>query len=181
MNKTELREKFGAPSNAATKKLLPYMTDWVQAFIKKSPFAVLSTADSEGNCDASPRGGKPGFVKVLDERRLLIPDIRGNRLFDSYSNISENPKAGLVFMLPGFDYTARVNGRVRLVEKEELDQMGVEGEVFDPDETALTLQALLLEVDLAYGHCPRALKFGRVWDTEQIESNRANSPKAIFD
>ena len=180
MNKEKLREKYGEPSKPATKKLLPYMTDWVQAFIQNSPFAVLSTADSEGNCDASPRGGKPGFVKVLDDKTLLIPDIRGNRLFDSYGNISENPKAGLVFMIPGFDYTARVNGRVRLVEKEELDQMGVDGEVFDPDESAITLQALLLHVDIAYGHCPRSLKFGRVWDTEQIDHNRANPPESIF-
>ena len=66
------------------------MTEWVQAFIQNSPFAVLSTADNEGNCDASPRGGKPGFVKVLDDKTLLIPDIRGNRLFDSYGNISSS-------------------------------------------------------------------------------------------
>ncbi|MFK7803094.1 MAG: pyridoxamine 5'-phosphate oxidase family protein [Anaerolineae bacterium] len=180
MKVDQLREIYGEPSKPATKKLLPYMTDWVQAFIQSSPIAVLSTADNEGNCDASPRGGKPGFIKVLDEKRLLIPDIKGNRLFDSYTNVSENPKAGLLFMIPGFDYTARVNGRVRLVEKEELDQMGVDGEVFDPDEGAITLQALLMDVDIAYGHCPRALKFGRVWDIEQIVHNRANPPKSIF-
>ncbi|MFT5195468.1 MAG: PPOX class probable FMN-dependent enzyme [Cellvibrionaceae bacterium] len=180
MNENQFRTKFGEPSKRAAEKILPHMTDWVQAFIQNSPFAVLSTADNDGNCDASPRGGKPGFVKVLDEKTLLIPDIRGNRLFDSYTNISKNPKAGLVFMIPGFNYTARINGRVRFVEKEELDQMGIEGEVFDPDEEAITLQALLLEVDVAYGHCPRSLSFGRVWDTEQIEHNRANPPKAIF-
>ena len=125
-------------------------------------------------------GGKNCFVKVLNDKALLIPDIRGNRIFDSYTNVSKNPKAGLVFMIPGFNYTARVNGRVRIVEKAELDQMGIKGEVFDPDEEALTLQALWLDVDVAYGHCPRSLSFGRVWDVEQIEQNRANPPKAIF-
>ena len=180
MNNNKFREKFGEPSPRAAEKVVPYMTEWVQAFIENSPFAVLSTADKDGNCDASPRGGKPGFVKVLDDKRLLLPDIRGNRLFDSYTNTSENPKAGLVFMIPGFDYTARVNGRVRHLDKEELDQLGVDGEVFDPDEGAITLQAMLIEVDEAYGHCPRSLKFGRVWDIEQIEHNRANPPKAIF-
>ncbi len=180
MNKEQLREKYGEPSKRAAEKIVPYMSDWVQAFIESSPFAVLATADSDGNCDASPRGGKPGFVKVLDEKRLLIPDIRGNRIFDSYGNTAENPKAGLVFMIPGFNYTARVNGRVTYLDKDEVDALGIEGEVFDPDEKAITLQGILLEVDEAYGHCPRSLSFGRVWDIEQIEHNKANPPEAIF-
>ncbi|MEM7803113.1 MAG: pyridoxamine 5'-phosphate oxidase family protein, partial [Chloroflexota bacterium] len=121
-------------------------------------------------------GGKPGFIKVLDERHLIIPDIHGNRLFQSYANIDDNPHVGLIFMIPGWDYTARVNGTVRFVNKDELSQMGVDGEVFNPDEKAKTLQGLVLEVDEAYGHCPRALSFSKLWDSEQIEANRNVKP-----
>ena len=180
MNIENLREKYGAPPAVAVDKVIPYMTPWVIAFIKNAPFAVMSTADSEGNCDASPRGGKPGFIHVIDEQHLLIPDIRGNRLFQSFGNIDQNPRVGLVFFIPGFNYTARVNGSVRVVEREELDTMGVEGEVFNPDQNAITLQALLLEVNEAYGHCPRALSFSKLWDTDQITHNRENPPELPF-
>lgn len=180
----KFHEKFGTPSGKAATKVVPYMIPWVIEFIQNSPFAVMSTAGQDGSCDASPKGGKPGFITVLDEHQLLIPDIKGNRLFQSYANIDDNPHVGLVFFIPGLNYTARVNGRVRLVEREELDQMGsdinTEGEVFNPDQKALTQQALLLTVDEAYAHCPRSLSFSKLWDTEQIEKNRANPPELPF-
>lgn len=176
MLQEELRKKYGEPSGLAANKVVPYMNEWVIEFISKAPFAIMATADAEGNCDASPKGGKPGFIKVIDERHLLIPDIKGNRLFQSYANIDDNPHVGLIFMIPGMNYTARVNGSVRFVEKEELDGMGVETEVFNPDEKAITLQALLLEVNEAYGHCPRAFSFSKLWDKDQIDENKNLPP-----
>ncbi|MCB0187650.1 MAG: pyridoxamine 5'-phosphate oxidase family protein, partial [Caldilineaceae bacterium] len=83
--------QFGKPSGRAATKVVPYMDEWVQTYIRNAPFAVLSTSNGEGHCDASPKGGKPGFVKVLDETHLLIPDVAGNRLFQSYDNVSRNP------------------------------------------------------------------------------------------
>ena len=106
------QEIFGPPSAGAANKVVDYMTDWVQGYIRHAPFAVLASADPNGNCDASPKGGKPGFIKVLDERHLLIPDVAGNRLFQSYDNMSQNPRIGLLFMIPGVDSTARVNGLI---------------------------------------------------------------------
>jgi predicted pyridoxine 5'-phosphate oxidase superfamily flavin-nucleotide-binding protein len=94
-----------------------FMSEWVQAFIRQPPFVVLATSNASGHCDASPKGGKPGFVKVLDDRHLLIPDVAGNRLFQSYENVSSNPHVGLIFFIPGLDSTARVNGRVEIVDK----------------------------------------------------------------
>ena len=114
------QEKFGKPSGRAATKVVPYMDEWVQAFIGHAPFAILASSDVDGHCDASPKGGKPGFVKVLDETHLLIPDVAGNRLFQSYANVSRNPHVGLLFFIPGVDSTARVNGRVEVVDREAL-------------------------------------------------------------
>lgn len=170
------QEQFGAPSTGARTKVIDHMNEWVQAFIRQSSFAVLATSSADGQCDASPKGGKPGFVKVLDERHLLIPDVAGNRLFQSYDNVSSNPHVGLIFFIPGLDSTARVNGRVEVVDKAALAAKQVDLEIFNPDENAKILQGLLLTVEEAYGHCPRALTFSELWNEVTIAQNKAKSP-----
>ena len=167
------QEIFGPPSAGAANKVVDYMTDWVQGYIHHAPFAIMASADPNGNCDASPKGGKPGFIKVLDERHLLIPDVAGNRLFQSYDNMSQNPRIGLLFMIPGVDSTARVNGRVELLDKEAMAAKNIALEIFNPDEEAKVIQGLLLTVEESYSHCPRALKFSNLWDTETIGQNKA--------
>lgn len=139
------------------------MTEAVQDYIKRSPFAVLASADADGNCDASPRGGKPGFVKVIDEKTLLIPDIAGNKLFQSFSNVESNPKIGLLFFIPGEGRTARVNGRVRILDKAEMEAYNETFEVFNPDEKTMLWQGMELKVDEAFTHCPRAFTFSNLW------------------
>ena len=131
----KLRSIHGQPSDRAQQKITSFLTDDVIQFIQESPFAVLSTADIKGNCDASPRGGKPGFVKILNNKSLLIPDIRGNRLLQSTTNLTTNPKAGLLFLIPGNNKSVRVNGSVKLLDAEEVKQLGVNNAVFNPDET----------------------------------------------
>jgi PPOX class probable FMN-dependent enzyme len=168
----ELRNKHGEPSERAQKKVVNFLADDVQEFILKSPFAILSTSDSEGNCDASPKGGKPGFVKIINDTTLLIPDIRGNRLLQSTSNIESNPKAGLIFLIPGNNKSVRVNGSVKFVEIEDLKNLGVENDIFNPDETSQMIQGLLIKVNESYRHCPRALSFSDLWNTETINNNR---------
>lgn len=170
------QEKFGKPSGRAATKVVTYMDEWVQNFVRHAPFAVLATSNAAGQCDASPKGGKPGFIKVLDETHLLIPDVAGNRLFQSYDNVSRNPQVGLLFMIPGLDFTARVNGRAEVVDKAMLSAQNIDLEIFNPDEAAKILQGLLLTVEEAYGHCPRAFSFSELWNEETIGQNRANSP-----
>jgi predicted pyridoxine 5'-phosphate oxidase superfamily flavin-nucleotide-binding protein len=133
----------------------------------------MATSNREGWCDASPKGGQPGFVKILDERHLLIPDIAGNKLFQSYLNMLDNPRVGLVFFIPGCPDVARVNGTVTLLSAEEVKRLEVEASVHNPDDRTVVLQGILVEVEEAYGHCPRALNFGRVWDVERIQANGA--------
>jgi uncharacterized protein len=167
---------FGCPVERTAKKVKDYMTPYVQEFIKNSPFAVMATSDPQGRCDASPKGGKPGFVKVLDQRRLLFPDVAGNKLFQSYQNMDSNPHIGLVFMIPGVNDTVRVNGRVSIVEKAELDRLDVEVALHDPDDRSHHLQGIIIEVEESYGHCPRAYTFSRLWDVETIQTNQAERP-----
>lgn len=170
MNRAQ--EKFGPPLDLVVKKIFPALNDMIQEFVRAAPFAVLSTADGQGNCDASPKGGRPGFVKVLDAHRLLLPDVAGNKLFQSYENLETNPKAALLFLIPGCDWTVRVNGRASVVEKSDGRLAGVAPEVFESDENTRILQAILLEVDEAYAQCPRAFTFSRLWDVERIGAAR---------
>ena len=159
-------KEFGTPSPRATGKVVNVMTDVVMEFIVKSPFLVMATSSGDGGCDASPKGGKPGFVHILDDRHIIIPDVAGNRLFQSYLNMSENPQVGLLFLIPGSNDTVRVNGRVTILSKEELDRMKVELSLNNPDDNSRKLQGILVEVDEAYTHCPRALKFANLWEGE---------------
>ena len=169
--------KFGYPVERTQGKVKPRMAAWIQDFIRHAPFCVLATSNGEGDCDASPKGGKPGFVKVLNDTQLFIPDVAGNKLFHGYGNIERNPKAGLIFFIPGHNSTVRINGRVKVIDRSELND--VQLEVFDPDEKAEVLQGLLLEVEESYSHCPRALKFSRLWDVETIASNLAKPPIGV--
>ncbi len=155
--------EFGFPRGRAATKVVDYLDDKVREFIRQSPFLVMATSAADGACDASPKGGRPGWVKVLDDQTLLIPDVAGNRLFQSYLNMSENPNIALIFFIPGVPETVRVNGRVKIVDRATLDDMQVALEVFDPDENAKILQGVVVEIGEAYGHCPRALTFSRLW------------------
>ena len=168
------QDKFGYPAEQTKAKVRPAMAPWIQDFIRHSPFCVMATSSANGDCDASPKGGTPGFVKILNDKQLFIPDVAGNKLFHGYSNVESNPRVGLVFFIPGHNNTVRINGRVTIVDRSELNC--AELEVFDPDEKAEVLQGLLLEVEEAYSHCPRALKFSRLWDVEQIAKNVAAPP-----
>ena len=169
-------EQFGPPSERAVKKLKGHLTPWVQEFVQNAPFVVMATADAEGRCDASPKGGKPGFVKVIDDRHLLFPDVAGNRLFQSYQNIENSPHVGLIFFIPGINDTVRVNGKASVVNKGELDKQNIELALYETDDNSRHLQGMLIEVEEAYSHCPRALKFSKLWDAEEIGSNKTSSP-----
>jgi len=173
----KFQEKFGYPIERTKGKVRPAMVPWIQDFIRNSPFCVMATSNSKGDCDASPKGGLPGFVKILNDRQLFIPDVAGNKLFHGYSNVESNAKVGLVFFIPGHDNTVRINGRVKVIDREELDSVRLE--VSNPDERAEVLQGLLLDVEESYSHCARALKFSILWDVEQIKKNSAAPPVGV--
>ena len=178
MNRAQ--KEFGEPLEIVRKKVFPYMNAMIQDFVRKAPFVVLATSNGAGDCDASPKGGRPGFVRVIDENRLVVPDIAGNKLFQSYENLESNPKTGLLFLIPGCDWTVRVNGRVTVLDAEEGRLKGVSPDVFDPDDNTRILQGIMVEVDEALSHCPRAFTFSKLWDTDSIAETRADDPNRYW-
>ena len=173
---SRFNEAFGPASDRAVRKLKSHLTPYVQEFIRAAPFAVMATTGTQGRCDASPKGGKPGFVTVVDEKHLLFPDVAGNQLFQSYQNIDDNPYIGLIFFIPGINDTVRVNGRVTILDKEELERRNIEVALYETDDRAKHLQGLLIEVEEAYSHCPRSLNFSHLWNADEIAKNQADSP-----
>jgi PPOX class probable FMN-dependent enzyme len=154
---------MGAISALAERKVLHALDRHCCAFIALSPFLVLASADAEGRADASPRGDPPGFVQVLDDRTLLLPDRPGNNRVDSFANILDAPGVGLIFFVPGIDETLRVNGTARLLtDAEALAKSSVAGK------TPHT--GLVIAVEDVFFHCAKALRRARLWDpAAQIE------------
>ena len=163
----------------AENKVKDFLEPQVQGFIKNSPFVIVASSNSEGDCDASSKGGKPGFIKIIDDKTLMMPDIRGNNLSQSFENHEINSKIGLVFIIPGMDATARVNGRVMVLEKKELVSKFGEPELYWADDNAKLVQATVIFVDEAYFHCPRSFKFGNLWDPDTIKSNIGRSISSL--
>ncbi len=141
----------------ATSKIIDHIDEQFRRFIAHSPFLTMATADAAGNADCSPRGDYPGFVKVLDEHTLAIPDRPGNRIADSFRNLAENDGIGLLFLIPGMRETLRVNGRAYPTDEPEvLARLHAEGRT--------PQLAIVVRVEQAYGHCGRALIRSRLWD-----------------
>lgn len=176
----EAQKKFGEPIEIVRKKVFASMNGMVQDFILQAPFVVMATANEDGDCDASPKGGRPGFVRVVDEKHLVLPDIAGNNLFQSYENLETNPKVGLLFLIPGCDWTVRVNGRASILDAEGGRLQGVPAEVFDPDDNTRVQQGILIEVDEALSHCPRAFTFSKLWNTDSITETRSQNPNRYW-
>ena len=159
----QLREHYPPAQGRALSKQLDHLDPHCIAFIGLSPFAVLATGGAAGQLDASPRGGAPGFVRVLDRHTLLLPDAKGNNRLDSFSNIAETGRAGLLFMIPGVDETLRVNGEASLSDDAALLALFA-GERNPPR------LVMRLRVAEAYLHCAKALMRSRLWDSAaQVE------------
>ena len=155
-----LRSTYGPVDSLAAVKTMPRLDKYCRDFIGLSPFLVLASADGGGGVDASPRGDAPGFVAVLDDRTLLIPDRPGNRRVDSFCNILENPGVGLLFFVPGLPETLRVNGKARIVvDPSLLGPLAAQGKT--------PVAGLLIAVEEAFFHCGKALIRSRLWDKDK--------------
>ena len=153
----ELRQLYGAASERASLKVMRSLDRHAQQFIALSPFVVLASANATGQMDASPRGGDAGFVKVIDTQTLLIPDAPGNNRLDTLENIIDTSQLGLLFMVPGFDETLRVNGQASLST--------------DPSERQLCTDArrtpalvIRVRVQAVYLHCAKAFMRSQLWN-----------------
>ncbi len=173
-SKEDLRTVYRSASQVAIDKVITRLDHHVEDFLAKSPFFVLSTADADGRCDGSPKGGEPGFVRILDERRVGWADYSGNNRLDSFENMVTNPSVALLFMIPGLNETLRINGVAELSTDSELcEQLATKGR---PAKVAV-----VVTVDEAYLHCAKALRRGSLWDTDAWpEPEELPSGPAIF-
>jgi PPOX class probable FMN-dependent enzyme len=152
-----LRYHMGPISPLAERKVLPRLDLHCRRFIELSPLIVLASADTQGGVDASPRGDPPGFVRVIDDSTLIIPDRPGNNRVDSFANLLEAPGVGLIFFVPGVDETLRVNGTARIVtDPAALSTSEIHGK---PPRTGIAV-----DIQEAFFHCGKALKRSRLWD-----------------
>ncbi|MDP2698641.1 pyridoxamine 5'-phosphate oxidase family protein [Thalassospira sp.] len=155
----KLRAIYGSPLELAIRKQLDHLDVHCRHFVALAPFAVISSAGVNGSADVSPRGDGPGFVRVLDDKTLLIPDRPGNRRIDTLCNILENPEIGLLFLVPGINETLRVNGLAAIHDDPELiDQFADTGK--------LPQTVLKITVTEAFIHCAKSLMRSRLWDPE---------------
>ena len=153
----ELRRLLGEPSDLVRAKVGDRLNELTRQFVDRSPFVLLATSAPDGTCDVSPRGDPPGFVRVLDEQTLLLPERPGNRLADSLRNILANPRVGLLFVVPGVGDTLRVNGRATLVTDDELlAPSAVDGKV--------PKLGILVHADEVFTHCSKAFLRSQLWD-----------------
>ena len=155
----EIRAILGHPGQRAADKVIDHIDEHCAALIAHSPFLVISSADSDGNMDMSPKGDPEGFVKVLDDKTLVIPDRLGNRRGDTFSNVLQNPKVGLYFLAPGYRETLRVSGTAQIVRDTALlESMSVQGKV--------PTLALVISVEKAFFHCAKCVIRSGLWKPE---------------
>ncbi len=154
-----LRALYGHAEGLALRKSIPFLDKHARAFIALSPFLTLATQSATGRADVTPRGDPPGFVRVVDDRRLLIPERSGNNRLDSLTNVLSNPAVGLLFLIPGFDDTLRVNGQARITADPGL-LAGLEMQGKAPK------CGLLVTVEEVFLHCAKAFRRSRLWAAE---------------
>src|ERR1700731_1409903 len=155
-----LRELYGPPSDRSVKKQLSRFDEHCRAFIARSPFLVIASSDASGRCDASAKGDSPGFVEVLDNETLLIPDRLGNNRIDTIGNLLERPGIGLIFFVPGLNETLRVNGRAGVTtDPALLEPLAVNGKV--------PRSGILVAAEEIYFHCGKALIRSDLWNPEK--------------
>lgn len=166
-----LRGLYEAPHTLASLKSQPLLDKHAQDFIRRAPFICLGTQNVNGKADVSPRGDPVGFVQIVDDHTLAIPDRPGNNRLDSLVNILSNPSVGLLFIVPGFDDTLRVNGQASLVtDPELLSRMSVNGRT--------PKLAIVVKVQEAFLHCAKAFRRSHLWNPEHIQ-DRSEMPSLM--
>ena len=159
-DESQLRDVIGSPSATVVSKLTDRLNPLTRQFIERSPFVCVATARPGGGLDVSPRGDPAGFVRILDERRLLIPDRPGNKLADTLTNLLADPRIGLLFLIPGVGDTFRVNGTAEIVDDAELlAPSAVEGRA--------PKLGLLVAIQECYTQCSKALIRSDLWNPER--------------
>jgi hypothetical protein len=174
MDEAQLREVLGEPTELVKKKIADRLNPLTRQFVERSPFVVVATGRPDGGLDVSPRGDPAGFVRIIDDGMLLLPDRPGNKLADTLTNLLEDDRIALLFLIPGVNDTFRVNGRARIVDDPQLLAPSA------VEDKAPQL-GLLVTIEEAYTQCPKALLRSELWNPErQIERSELPSSGEIL-
>jgi uncharacterized protein len=173
-DESQLRAIIGEPTALVVTKIADQLNDLTRQFIERSPFVCIGTAGPDGGLDVSPRGDPAGFVRILDERTLLIPDRPGNRIADTLTNLLHDPHIALLFLIPGVGDTFRVNGTAEIIDDPEL----LADSTVDGKAPRL---GLLVAIDECYTQCPKAMIRSDLWNSERhVDRSVLPSSGAIF-
>ena len=153
----QLRDFYDAPMERAVRKDIGHIDDLCRRLIAAAPMLFVATHAEDGRADVSPRGGQPGFVTVLDDRHLAIPDATGNRRLDTLENVVSSGRVALIFLIPGRDTTLRVNGHAAVTAAPDVLELLTP--VGKPPKTAIVVEA-----EEVYTHCPKAFVRSKLWD-----------------
>ena len=165
----ELREILGYPNEIVLKKTINHIDENCRKFIEKSPFITMATSDLNGNFDVSPKGDPAGFVKILNDKTLAIPDRPGNKKADTLTNIIKNPNVGLIFLIPGIRETLRVNGVAKIVtDKNILELLSCKGKT--------PSLAIIVEVTEAFMHCAKCIIRSKLWSNHVYDNIEQDMP-----
>lgn len=159
LDSKQLRELYGQPSERAKNKVLTTIDKHVRVFIEKSPFIVLSTVNSNGQMDASPRGGNSGFVKIMKDGNIVIPDAKGNNRIDSLTNIADTGQIATLFFIPGVDELLRINGSAFITNDTNTLELFT-------DEKNKVKTAIIIEPEEIFLHCAKALMRSKLWSID---------------
>ena len=157
-NQEQLRDVYGLAKGRAKDKVIANLEKHSIHFIEHTPFIVISTVDKNGKLDASPRGGETGFVKILNDKQLLIPDFKGNNRLDSISNIVESGMIGILFIIPGIDESLRINGRAEIMTSEVF--LNNFNTVSKPP-----VSCIVVDIEEIFLHCAKAFMRSKLWKT----------------
>jgi PPOX class probable FMN-dependent enzyme len=173
-DESELRERIGFPAELVQQKIADRLNDLTRQFVERSPFVCVATASPDGGLDVSPRGDPAGFVQVLDDRTVLLPERPGNKLADTLTNLLADPRIALLFLIPGVGDSFRINGRATVVDDPELlAPCEVEGKV--------PKLGILVSVEEAYTQCSKALIRSDLWNPEKhVDRSELPSSGAIL-
>ncbi len=159
-SEAQFRAVSGHPNNRVLQKQLSALDQHCRTFIASCPFILVSSCDADGNMDVSPKGDPAGFVRVLDDSTLAIPDRLGNRRADTFRNVLQNPHVGLLFLIPGKSETLRIGGTAIIVRDQWLrDEMAMSGKSAD--------FAIVITVAEAFFHCSKCVIRSKLWDSTQ--------------
>jgi len=161
MQAKDLRDIYGTPKGRANKKVLAQLEQHTKHFISKSPMVIISSFDTDGRVDTSPRGGSPGFVHVLNDSCIIIPDSKGNNRVDSLINIASTGRIGMLFLMPGIDETLRINGAATVSSEPEYLNLFPPSQ--HPPKTCIVVQ-----IEEVFLHCAKALMRSELWNPDRF-------------